>query len=174
MKTTPRFSLLALLGALAAGTLFAAEAGPVTVLFEHPEKYTDLKDSFSDNDNERGRDRYLPFIREHLERAAARRLPAGQRLSVTFSDIDLAGDFEPWRGFNFDDVRIVKDIYIPRLTFAFKVTDASGQVVKSGERKLIDMSFQMGITAGFRDDPLRYEKAMIDDWLGREFPARKS
>lgn len=180
MKTAFRFVSGAVLGALAAGILSAATpapapaAGPVTVVFDHPEKYTDLKDSWSDYDNERGRDHFLPMIREYLEKTAARRLSAGQQLTVTFTDIDLAGDFEPWRGANYDDIRIVKDLYIPRLTFSFKVTDASGAVIKSGDRKLAEMGFQLGITTAFRDDPLRYEKAMLDRWLAQEFPRQKN
>jgi hypothetical protein len=178
MKTLFRLLRLGLFSAFAAGGLFAAKPAPVpgavTIVFDHPEKYTDVKDSWSDYDNERGRDHYLPLLREHLEKTVARRLPAGQQLTLTFSDIDLAGDFEPWRGVQFDDIRVVKDIYVPRLNFAFKVTDASGAVIKSGDRKLVELGFQLGITPGFRDDPLRYEKAMLDNWLGQEFPTRKS
>jgi hypothetical protein len=179
MKTAYSIARLALLGTFAVGALAAASApapasAPVTVVFDHPEKFTDIKDSWSDSENERGRDYYLPLIREYLEKTAAQRLPAGQQLTVTFSDIDLAGDFEPWHGLQYDDIRVVKDLYVPRMTFAFKVTDASGNVVKSGDRRLVELGFQFGITPGFRDDPLRYEKAMLDNWLGREFPSRKS
>lgn len=177
MKTAFRFLRVALLGALAAGGLSAAAPAPaasrVAVVFDHPEKYTDLKDNWSDSENERGRDRYLPPLREYLEQTLANRLPAGQQLTITFSDIDLAGDFEPWRGVQFDDVRIVKDIYVPRMNFSFKVTDASGAVIKSGERKLIDMGFQLSITPAFRDDPLRYEKAMLASWFSQEIVERK-
>ena len=178
MKTAFRFLRVALLGALTAGAMSAADPVPapasrVTIVFDHPEKYTDLKDSWSDTDNERGREHYLPLIREHLEKATARRLAAGQQLTITFTDIDLAGDFEPWRGPQFDDIRVVKDLYVPHMNFSFKVTDAAGAVVKSGERKLVDLSFQLGVTPGFRDDPLRYEKAMLDNWLGQEFAGRK-
>ena len=178
MKTACRFLSLALMGALTAGALSAATpapaAGAVTVTFDHPEKYTDVRDSWSDQENERGRDHYLPLLREYLEKTLARRLPAGQQLKVVFSDIDLAGDFEPWRGAQFDEVRIVKDLYVPRLTFAFMVTNASGTVIRSGDRKLVELAFQFGITPGFRDDPLRYEKAMLDKWLGQELAtARK-
>lgn len=177
MKTAFRFLRVALLGALTAGAMSAADpapaAGRVTIVFDHPEKYTDLKDSWSDNENERGREHYLPLIKEYIEKAAARRLADGQQLTMTFSDIDLAGDFEPWRGVQFDDIRVVKDVYVPRMNFTFKVTDASGAVIKSGERKLIDLGFQMNITPGFRDDPLRYEKAMLDNWLSQELAGRK-
>lgn len=178
MKTAFRFLCVALLGTLAAGALSVAAPAPaasrVTVVFDHPEKYTDLKDSWSDSENERGRDRYLPPLREYLEQTLANRLPAGQQLTMTFTDIDLAGDFEPWRGIQFEDVRIIKDIYAPRMNFTFKVTDAGGAVVKSGERKLLDLGFMFNITPAFRDDPLRYEKAMLDSWFSQEIVARKN
>ncbi len=179
MKTAACFTRLALLvGLTAAGTSSAAEAKPasdrVSVIFSHPEKYTDIRDTQSDFENERGRERYLPFIQEYLEKEAERKLPAGQKLTVTFTDIDLAGDFEPWHGVQYNDVRIIKDLYVPRLTFTFKITDANGTVLKEGERKLVELAFQMRISAGFRDDPLRYEKGMLSDWLRDEFkPAKK-
>jgi len=160
-----------LLGLSAGGALLAAEtkpASPVTVVFNHPEKFTDVRDNMSDNDNELGREHYLPLLQEHLQKEGAARLAPGQQLTITFSDIDLAGDFEPWRGVQFSDIRIIKDIYIPRLTFTFKLTGANGQVLKEGERKLQDLGYQMRLTRGFRDDPLRYEKDMLDDWLRDE------
>jgi hypothetical protein len=82
----------------------------------------------------------------------------------------MAGDFEPWRGPRFDDIRIVKDIYPPRMNLAFRLTDAEGTVVKEGKRELRDLSFLMKITMSFRDDPVRHEKALVDDWLRAEFP----
>jgi len=160
-----------LFGLSAGGALLAADtkpASPVTVVFSHPEKFTDVRDNQSDSDNELGREHYLPLLQEHLEKEGATHLAAGQQLTITFSDIDLAGDFEPWRGVQFSDIRIIKDIYIPRLTFSFKLTGANGQVIKEGERKLQDLGYQMRLTRGFRDDPLRYEKDMLDDWLRDE------
>ncbi|MES1194710.1 MAG: DUF3016 domain-containing protein [Opitutus sp.] len=165
-----------LLGLSAGGALFAAAtkpASPVTVVFAHPEKFTDVRDNESDFENELGRERYLPLFQEFLQQQGASRLAPGQLLTITFSDIDLAGDFEPWRGMQFSDIRIVKDIYFPRLTFTFKLTDANGQVLKEGERKLQDLGYQMRLTRGFRDDPLRYEKDMLDDWLRDEFRPAK-
>lgn len=178
MKAPVRHALLALLlgtttGALSAADKAVAPETRVTVVFDHPEKYADLKDGGLDIDNERGRERFLPQLKTHLEEEAGRRLAPGQKLTVTFSDIDLAGDFEPWHGPQYNDIRILKEIYVPRLTFTFRVTDEGGQVVKEGERKLADLGYQMRITRTFRDDPLRYEKDMLDDWLRDEFPARK-
>ena len=179
MKTSLRHTSLALLAGLtAAGALFAADptpaASPVTVVFFQPEKYIDLKDGYSDNENTNGRERYLPQIEEYLQREAGRLLTAGQKLTVTFTDIDLAGDYEPWHGPQFDSVRMVKGVYVPRLTFKFTLADSSGKVIKEGERKLVDLAFQMRVTMGFKDDPLRYEKEMLRDWARDELRPGRS
>ena len=112
-------------------------------------------------------------IKEYLTGRAVKGLTAGQKLAITFTDVDLAGDFEPWRGGQWGDVRIVKDIYPPRLVLAFRLTDADGAIVKEGKRDLRDLAFLMKITMGFRDDPLRHEKALLDDWLSADFRGEK-
>jgi len=154
-----------------AASVFAAAPAAVNtrveVLFDHPEKFTDVKDSFMGTD--KGRDSYLALFKEYLEQRAPRYLADGQTLTITFTDIDLAGDFEPQRGPNFSDVRIVKDIYPPRLKFSYKVVDASGAVVKEGQEKLVDLSFQMTSSPIDQQDPLHYEKSMLNDWLHSQF-----
>lgn len=155
--------------------LFAAppadQKNQVDVAFDQPEKFTDVRDSYTGTD--KGRDGLLGLLKEHLQQRAPRYLPEGQKLSVTFTDVDLAGDYEPWRGVNFHDVRIVKDIYPPRLNFTYKVTDASGAVVKEGSEKLVELAFQMSASPMSSQDSLRYEKAMLDNWLRDTFPKPK-
>jgi class 3 adenylate cyclase len=173
MKNPAARLLLTLLLGLSAGALrsadqAAAPATRVTVVFDHPEKFTDLKAGDSDEDNERGARDFLPQLKEHLEGEAGRLLGPGQKLTVTFTDIDLAGAYEPWRGPQFSDVRIIKDIYPPRLVLTFVLTGADGKVLKQGPRQLSDMAFLLRITRAFRDDPLRYEKELLDDWLATE------
>lgn len=180
MKTILRsFVLPGLLVLNTGGFLWAKAEKPeasatVQVVFEKPEKYTDLRDDSTDFDNEQGAKRYLPLLKEHLEKEGARRLPAGQTVVVTVTDIDLAGDFEPWRGVNSQDIRIVKEIYFPRVTLTFKIMDASGAVVREGERKLSDPIFQVNLSGGFQSDELRYEKHLLTNWLSDELaPAKK-
>lgn len=143
----------------------------VEVVYVSPEKFTDVKDS--QMATERDRDSTLALIKEFLVERAGKLVPEGQKLVITISDVDMAGDFEPWRGPQFNDVRIVKDIYPPRVDLSFKLTDASGAVVKEGEQKLRDLSFQMSATPAFSSDSLRYEKGMLDNWLRSEFPKGK-
>jgi len=174
-----KFAMTAALFAAVCAPAFPAEAtasakpdARVDVVYVNPEKFTDVKDSQSGLD--RDRDSYLELIREYLVERGALYVPEGQKLVITISDIDMAGDFEPWRGPKFDDVRIVKDIYPPRVNLSFKLTDASGTVIKEGEKQLRDLSFQMSATPAFSQDSLRYEKGMLDNWLRSEFPRVKN
>jgi hypothetical protein len=176
MKTTT--SRLFLLSLLAASPLLALKppgahtVARAEVVFLEPEKFTDVRDSHM---GDYKRTTYLDQLRDHLLEQAKYFVPDGHTLKVTFTDIDMAGDFEPWRGPRFDDVRIVKDLYPPTLKLAFRLTDAAGNVVKEGTRELRDLAFMMKITPGFRDDSVRHEKALLDDWLRADFPrVRKS
>ena len=135
----------------------------VEVNYESPERFTDMSRSFG---SPRGADAgYLDELRNHLQTAAADRLPAGYTLSVTITDVDMAGDFEPQRGAEFSDVRIVKSIYPPRIDLRYRLTGPDGVVRSEGDRRLRNTSFDLTIRSLNREDPLRHEKALIDDFL---------
>jgi hypothetical protein len=134
----------------------------VNVIFDHPENFTDVKDSNMPTDS--GRDAILSRLREFLVREASRTLPAGDDLTITFTDIDLAGDFEPWRGPQWDEVRVVKDIYPPAFKFTYSITDSSGKVLKQGTENIRDLNFQTRLVLD-TSDTLRYEKDILKDWV---------
>jgi hypothetical protein len=167
--------LLCLLLPVAVGVRLAAfdKNGPhVEVNFFEPAQFTDVRDSYPEG-TESGREATLAELRSHLVRRLAKVIPAGQKLSVTITDVDLAGDFEPWHGPQWDSVRVVKDIYPPTIKLDVLLVDEQGNVLKSGKRELRDLAFLMKLTMGFRDDPLRHEKALLDDWIGQEFRETK-
>ena len=176
MKTILRL-LPAVLGFAAAATAQAAPAAgdarksaATEITFHEPEKFTDAcEDSFG---SDRGRDATLAQLSDYLIERTRAVLPDGWRLAVTFNDIDLAGAFEPWRSNGHQDVRIVRDIYPPRMKLEFRLTDATGHVVKEGKRELSDLAFQMKLMIN-RDDPLRHEKALLDDWVRADLPPAK-
>jgi len=153
------------LGLALAGNALAADIASlpprVEVTFDHPENFTDVKDSYLPSD--KGRDAILSRIRSFLVSRAGTLLPAGDALKVTFTDIDLAGDFEPWHGAQWDDVRIVKDIYPPSFKFSYVVTEPSGRVVKQGTEDIRDLNFQTRLVLD-SSDSLRYEKDILGDW----------
>lgn len=147
-----------------------AQVSPVTVTFVDPQKFTDVKEDWGSDSvaNDRYRDFVLGELKTYLQKMAVPYFPEGQQLEVKITDIDLAGDFEPWRGLGFDDVRIVKDLYPPRMTVEFTVVGADSRVIREGSRKLMDMSFLM-TTSMPSHDTLRYEKEMLRSWLRQEF-----
>ena len=110
-------------------------------------------------------------LARHVEQNAVPRIPAGSTLSIAVTDIDMAGDFEWWRGPRADHVRIVKDVYPPRISLGFRLVDATGNTLAEGRRELTDTAFLISIE--YRNDLLRYEKKLLDDWLAREFPERQ-
>ena len=148
------------------------ESGPVSVRWNDPATFTELRYSRNRWDAERGN--WLTGLAEYMRKRAEAQLPAGERLELTIVDVDRAGDYEPWHGVGFHDTRIVRDIYPPRMTVQYKRYDGSGALVAEGERKLSDPGFLLGPTPINGSDPLRYEKRMIDSWLRREdgFAAR--
>jgi hypothetical protein len=171
MKT--KIPLLAFLGLTAAGVAVAAApekpVSTIEVTFVASEKFTDVKEDHMDSD--RGREAVLGQLKEHLVTHGAKYLAKGQRLQITITDVDLAGDFEPWRGINFHDVRIVKDIYPPRVELEFKLVDAEGKLVSEGKRQLRDLGYLMSMAMP-TSDPLRFDKEMLSDWLRQEFKRR--
>jgi hypothetical protein len=175
-KLTAFALALALAGCASSGggTMLSADApralpdnGPVSVAWADPATFTELRRSRNRWDSERGS--WLTDLAKYMRKRAEAQLPAGERLQLTIVDIDRAGDYEPWRGPGQQDIRIIRDIYPPRMTVQYKRIDASGAVVAEGERKITDPAFLIN-AAPFNDtDPLRYEKRMIDSWLHREF-----
>jgi Protein of unknown function (DUF3016) len=135
----------------------------VSVVFVKPEGCTDAGYSKTE--------RNLPAILLQLQRfifdTAARHLPESMRLEVKITDIDLAGDFELFRGPQFDHVPVTKSIYPRRIALEFRVVDAGDQTIKEGQRQLTDVNYQLHVDYP-REDPLRYEKEILRDWLRGE------
>ena len=141
--------------------------GPVQVQWTDPTQFTELRYSRNRWDAQRGN--WVEDLAEHLRKQASKQLPEGQKLDVTITDIKRAGDYEPWHGPRLDDVRIMRAIYPPRITLQFTLTDANGQVIDQGERKLADTGYLLNSSLPNNTDPLRYEKTMIDRWVRDEF-----
>jgi hypothetical protein len=174
MKTIPTLlvsvGLLTSVAAMHAAENTEAKPSPVAVNFFQPEKFTDVRDSMMGS--EKGRDAILEELRRFIVKRAESLLPPGHTLTITFLDVDLAGDYEFWRGPNMQDVRIVKDVYPPRFLFRFEIKDDTGQVLKEGERRLTDLAFMQRLTLD-RQDPLRYEKDLLGDWVRSELRRKR-
>ena len=140
--------------------------GPVSVSWTDPSQFSDLR--FSGNRWEAARGDWVNELATHLQKSASKRLPAGQQMEVTITDIQRAGRYEPWHGMQYDRVRFLRDHYPPRMTLNVRIIDADGRVLAEGERKLADTSYMMSSSIRADSDLLRYEKRMIDTWVRRE------
>ena len=167
--------LLVLAGAFAFSCAQAATEGQpapdsrIQVTWTKPDDFSEAKQYPGTGLGRESPDEWLNDLAKHLRYRADRRLPEGDHLNVTFTNVQRAGTYEPWRGPRFDDVRIIKDIYPPRIDLTFTLTDAGGAVVKEGKRELRDPAFlQRGILN--TTDPLRFEKRLLDDGLRSDFP----
>jgi len=149
------------------------EKGPVSVAWTDPAEFSELRHSGNRWEAQRGN--WVVQLAEYVQTRAAGSLQPGQQLHVTITDISRAGTYLPIAGpMHRDDVRYVTDLYPPRVTLNFQLRDAAGNVVSEGERKLRDSAFLMSSTSATNTDPLRYEKRMLDDWMRKEFGAKRS
>jgi hypothetical protein len=163
MKTHIHTLALAGLLALVAGSASAA----VTVNYVAPDKFTDLPFVTWD------REETLKELTEHFT-WLGKSLAPGQDLRIDVLDIDLAGRMIP-------NARMGRDLRIlsgradwPRIELRYSL-EQNGQVVRSGEAKLSDMSYLDHTTRYFDSEPLRYEKQMIDDWFEKNIgPLQRS
>ena len=144
----------------------AVPAGIVSVTFDDPSRFDAVRNG--PQESEKARRAWVDALAQFLAERAAPRLPQGQRLEVHFTDVQRAGGFEPWRGPQAADVRIVRDIYPPRIDLRFKRLAADGSVLQTGSRQLRDAAFMMRPNR-YADDRLRFEKTLVDDWVEQEF-----
>jgi hypothetical protein len=144
----------------------------VEIEWEKPEKYSDVRPS--NESRKRFREATFQHINEYMNKLALA-LPENQTLLMKVSDLDLAGQVWPASfvgfGHSASDVRIIKNIDIPRISFSYQLVDESGEVVQQAEVKLKDMTFLDRSNRFFKSESLRYEKNMLQRWFNKEFSA---
>jgi hypothetical protein len=158
---------MALVGlfALTAGTASAA----VTVTYVQPERFSDVPFATWEREDT------LKELADHFTKLG-NSLPPGQDLRIEVTDVDLAGRAIP-------NARAGRDVRVlrgqadwPRIELRYTV-EQNGQVLKSGEARIVDMNYLNHTNRYFDSESLRYEKSMIDDWFEKTIgplPSRRS
>ena len=156
-------SLLALCGAAAS----VQAAGTVEVSFLEPARYSDAgRDPAESRRNE-------DTLARHLESLGQRFLAAGQVLKIDVLDVDLAGTVRPSRR-GTGDIRIVRGgADAPHIHVRYTLREG-GQVVRSAEETVTDLSYLAHANTPPTGDPLRLEKRMLDDWFKARFVEKKA
>lgn len=141
----------------------AAHAGTSEVSWLNPEKYRDVKSGNESKTKYQARV-FKEFEKHFADRASE--FPEGYQLKVNVTDVDLAGDVNAG---GIERIRIVSDLYFPRIKFSYELFDNTGDKIKSGGTNLKDMNFLMSSSLRYRNKPLGYEKKMLDKWFDNTF-----
>lgn len=145
------------------------QAAELDIRWENPERYRDVEASNSVSQS-KYEQRVFDELSSHFSLAAARQLPPGQQLNVVVHDVDLAGYVEYFIMPYNQGIRVVDDLYAPRLDFSWELRDEADQVIAQGEAELKERtSFRHFNTRINRNDPLFYEKRLIDEWMRTNF-----
>lgn len=171
MKTT-YFAIGAIAIALTFGSIPQAHAtANVTWEWADSDRYTDLEHS---GFGARSIKHFSKEIEAYINRVAQKQLPDGSHLHIIVTDVDLAGEFEPWHNQPYDDVRIVRSIYPPRMSLEYELVDLEGNLLNSGSVDLVDRDFNINVKRRvFTNDLYFYEKEMLGSWLRKEFGAKR-
>lgn len=106
-----------------------------------------------------------------LEELAEKYLAEEETLNILFTDIDMAGDIQPWRNTSNADIRYIEAVYPPRLKFSYSLQNADGETIMEGEESISDLGFQMNTIAPIRNRYMHffYETTLLKDWMRKTF-----
>lgn len=140
----------------------------IQVEWVNPKKFTDLSDRMTSS--EKFRTHAIKSFEKHFTKLA-QNLPEGQSLKLKITDVDLAGRIEPgsFSGLvnTTDNIRIMRNLDIPRIKFEYALMDASGAVIKEEEVKLKDMNYLNAMRPANHNRPFVYEKRMLTRWFNQ-------
>jgi hypothetical protein len=164
--TNPRAACAAaLLTAAACAAPAAHAAGKVVVTYLQPEQFADIGRSSWD------RERALKTLSASFETLAAR-LPDGQTLRIEVTELELAGELEPFGRFH-QDVRGVRGrADRPRISRRYNLSDGS-RTLASGDADLSDPNYFFRSLRASHSGALGYEKRMLDDWVASLVAAKR-
>ena len=166
-SSSTRTALCLLATAAAAITLPAAAAGSVEIKYVEAENFADVGRNAID------RERTLKLMSEYLQTLGTR-LPDGQTLRLEVTDLDLAGNVEPFGWRSSSEVRVMRGrADWPHMNLRYTLL-TNGRVLKSGESRLADINYLYSMRGSEQlraNDGLAYEKRMVRRWFDETFPA---
>jgi hypothetical protein len=145
----------------------AGTAPNVRIEFVDPKSFTDIR--IHDFDEFKSAKIFGDEMTQALSPLVAKAAP-GCTLLLRFTDIDLGGRYEPWRGPQQSQIRYERQ-YLPlRMTFTYTLVDSRGRTVSQGTKSLSDTLY-LGYSAigNVKDnwDYLYYEKRDLLKWAER-------
>lgn len=163
MKLFPSLLAFAAFG-LAAGS----QAAQVEVEWQSPQRFTDI--GSNDGSQEKFRAALFGALDAVFAEQAAR-LPDGQTLEVTVTNLDMAGVMRvgPRGGYQ----RVVQASQFPQITLDYRLRDADGKVIASQSgvnfKYLGFYNASNAVRQADSAQPFYFESEMIRTWYGRTF-----
>lgn len=145
-----------------AAPVAALAAGPVGVTYVAPETFRDREFRQA-----RSRASALAEFDRWFAELGARYLPSGQSLRIEVLEMDLAGDFEPWRT-GWQDVRFLRDTTPPRIRMRWQL-EQGGKVIRQGDARLSDMNYLWDPRGKGDSRRFVHDKLLIQDWFRKTF-----
>lgn len=139
-----------------------AFAGQAKVSWQEPEKFTDIRAS---NETRLGFQERVFKELEQVFSDMAKQLPDGYQIEIVVTDVDLAGDVNGTYRQMGNDIRIIKEIYWPRMSFTYAIKDAQNALLSSGTENVKDMNFMSGSRFTSGHSGFVYEEKMLNDWF---------
>ena len=135
------------------------QAGTVSVTTANPDSFTPV--AAAQKESKAARRAWVEALSEHMADRIAEALRDGERAEVNIADIRRATAMSGASS---------HEVVPPRISLTFKRLSAKGKVVQTASRTLQDNALQLK-GRRYENDPLRYEKALVDDWVTKEFGA---
>ena len=149
--------------ALALLAVASAAAGEVKVEYKDYKKFSDMKPA---NEPRGSYEKRTMVSFDKIFADLAKDLPEGYSWNVVVTDIDLAGDVNHMFTQTGQQIRVIKEIFIPRINFSYTLLDQSKAIVaEEKDLKLKDMGFMTRTNSSRADRAFEYEKVMLERWF---------
>ena len=141
----------------------SATDGLATVTLIKPSDFTDINTGtfgIQSNFEQRVAKELAEALADHFKETEV-------TIDIIFTHIDLAGETR----FNMREIRVLKDLYIPRMSFEYEIKDVAGNIMLADTVEIKDMNYLSKRLFG-RDanDLLGYDKRMLIAYFEKVLP----
>jgi len=138
-----------------------AACADVSVEWANPEGFKDPY--YSSMKDAKSRQTILDDLKQFIVEQASQYLKEGETLTLQVTDVDLAGEFQPWS--KEPNVRVIKSPYFAHMSFAFKLTGADGKVIKEDDSVSLTNMLLTPPALADRDTLEPYLRDSIRSWM---------
>jgi hypothetical protein len=142
-----------------------ANSPNVRIEFVDPKRFTDIR--IHDFNEFKSAKIFSDEMTAALSPVVAKAAP-GCTLVLQFTDIDLGGRYEPWKGPQQSQIRYERQWLPLRMTFNYSLVDSRGKTISRGTKSISDTLY-LGYSAignfKFIWDYLYYEKRDLTRWV---------